>query len=196
MTIKPVVQRAPDLVLVEIAPLSQLITDAALSMAFRVGVFLLVIGLVDIFFQRFIFARDTMMSKQEVKDESKQAEGDPLMKSKIKQRQREIARAKMIRDVKKAAVVIRNPTHFAVALSYEKGMDPAPRCVAKGQDHIALRIVSEAERHKIPVVSKPELARELFRVVKVGHTIPQTLYKAVALVLAFVLRKKQARAEA
>jgi len=155
-----------------------------------------VIGLADVFFQRFIFAKDSMMSKHEVKEENKQAEGDPQMKVKIKQRQREIARAKMIRDVKKAAVVIRNPTHFAVALQYERGEDVAPRCVAKGQDHIALRIVAEAEKHKVPVVSKPELARELFRVVRVGHTIPQALYKAVAAVLAFVLRKKQARAEA
>jgi flagellar biosynthetic protein FlhB len=173
-----------------------MITDSALSMAFRVGVFLLVIGLADVFLQRFIFARDTMMSKQEVKDENKQAEGDPQMKGRIKQRQRDIARAKMIRDVKKAAVVIRNPTHFAVALQYERGRDAAPRCLAKGQDHIALRIISEAERHKVPVVSKPELARELFRVTKVGHTIPEALYKTVAAVLAFVFRKKQARAEA
>jgi flagellar biosynthetic protein FlhB len=195
-SIGSVVERAPELVLFEVAPLAGMIAEAALTMAFRVGVFLLVIGLADIFFQRFIFARDTMMSKHEVKEENKQAEGDPQMKSKIKQRQREIARAKMIRDVRKAAVVIRNPTHFAVALQYERGQDPAPRCVAKGQDHIALRIISEAEKHKIPVVSKPELARELFRVVRVGHSIPQVLYKAVAAVLAFVLRRKQMRATA
>lgn len=195
-TIAPLVLRASDLALVNLVPLSLLISDAALSMAFRVGVFLLAIGLVDIFFQRFSFMKDTMMSKQEVKDESKQSEGDPLMKSRIKQRQREIARAKMIRDVRKAAVVIRNPTHFAVALKYERGQDAAPRCVAKGREHIALRIIAEAVKHKVPVVSKPELARELFRVVRVGATIPDTLYKAVATILAFVLRKNRARAEA
>jgi flagellar biosynthetic protein FlhB len=195
-TISSVIDRAPELVLVEVSPLASLITEATLSMAFRVGVFLLVIGLADVFFQRFIFAKDTMMSKHEVKEENKQAEGDPQMKVKIKQRQREIARAKMIRDVKKATVVIRNPTHFAVALQYERGKDAAPRCLAKGQDHVALRIIAEAEKHRVPVVSKPELARELFRVVKVGHSIPQALYKAVAAVLAFVLRKNRARAEA
>jgi flagellar biosynthesis protein FlhB len=196
MTIRSVLSRAPELMLVGLGPLASLIADSALSMAFRVGVFLLVIGLADVFFQRFVFSRDTMMSKQEVKDETRQAEGDPQMKGRIKQRQREIARMKMIRDVKKAAVVIRNPTHFAVALQYERGRDAAPRCVAKGQDHIALRIIGEAEKHKIPVVSKPELARELFRVVRVGHTIPEALYKTVAAVLAFVFRKNQARAEA
>jgi flagellar biosynthetic protein FlhB len=196
MSIRSVIERAPELVLVDLSPLASMITDSALSMAFRVGVFLLVIGLSDVFLQRFLFARDTMMSKQEVKDENKQAEGDPQMKGRIKQRQREIARMKMIRDVKKAAVVIRNPTHFAVALQYERGKDAAPKCLAKGQDHIALRIISEAEKHKVPVVSKPELARELYRVVKVGHTIPEALYKTVAAVLAFVFKKKQARAEA
>jgi flagellar biosynthetic protein FlhB len=196
MTIRPIVERAPELILVDLVPLSDVITDAALTMAFRVGVFLLVIGLFDIFYQRFMFAKDTMMSKHEVKEEAKQAEGDPHTKGKIKQRQREIARAKMIRDVRKAAVVIRNPTHFAVALKYERGVDAAPKCVAKGQDHIALRIISEAERFKVPVVSKPELARELFRVAKVGSTIPEALYKAVAAILAFVLRRRQARAEA
>jgi flagellar biosynthetic protein FlhB len=195
-TVSEIVSRAPELTLVEIGPLSDVITDAALSMAFRVGVFLLVIGLVDIFYQRFSFMKDTMMSKHEVKDESKQAEGDPQMKGRIKQRQREIARAKMIRDVRKAAVVIRNPTHFAVALKYERGVDAAPRCLARGQDHIALRIIAEAEKHRVPVVSKPELARELYRVVRVGATIPEALYKAVAAILAFVMRRKQARTEA
>jgi flagellar biosynthesis protein FlhB len=195
-TIKSVVQRSPELLQVELGPLSNMITDASLSMAFRVGIFLLVIGLIDVFWQRFTFMKDTMMSKHEVKEESKQAEGDPHTKSRIKQRQREIARAKMLRDVRKAAVVIRNPTHFAVALKYERGVDAAPKCVAKGQDHIALRIIAEAEKHKVPVVSKPELARELHRVVKVGSTIPEALYKTVAAVLAFVLRRKQARAEA
>jgi flagellar biosynthesis protein FlhB len=196
ITIAPLMDRAPELMHVGLAPLSAMIADGALSMAFRVGTFLLAIGLADIFIQRFSFMKDSMMSKQEVKDESKQAEGDPQMKSRIKQRQREIARSKMIRDVRKAAVVIRNPTHFAVALKYERGKDAAPRCVAKGREHIALRIIAEAEKHKVPVISKPELARELFRVVKVGATIPEALYKAVAAILAFVLRKKQARAEA
>jgi flagellar biosynthetic protein FlhB len=196
LTVADVLRRAPELTLAEIGPLARIVADAALSMAFRVGVFLLVIGMIDVFYQRFTFMKDSMMSKHEVKEESKQAEGDPQMKSRIKQRQREIARAKMIRDVRKAAVVIRNPTHFAVALKYERGVDAAPRCVARGQDHIALRIVAEAERHRVPVVSRPELARELFRVTKVGAPIPEALYKAVAAVLAFVLRRKQARSEA
>jgi flagellar biosynthetic protein FlhB len=196
-TIGSIMARAPELMLVDVGPLSGLISDGALTMAFRVGVFLLFIGLVDVLWQRFTFMKDSMMSKNEVKEETKQAEGDPQMKSRIKQRQREIARAKMIRDVRKAAVIIRNPTHFAVALKYERGADAAPRCLAKGRDHIALRIIAEAEKHKVPVVSKPELARELHRVVRVGHTIPEALYKAVAGVLAYVLRRnRQTRAEA
>ncbi len=191
---EPLVMNSGGLAQVPLRDLIALLTDAALRMAFRVGTFLLLIAGFDFFFQRWKFSKDTMMTKHEVKEENKQAEGDPVMKGKIKSRQREIARSKMIRNVRKATVVIRNPTHFAVALKYERGVDGAPRVVAKGQDFLALRIIAEAEKHKVPVVSKPEVARELYRTVKVGNVVPETLYKAVAAILAFVLRQKQKRA--
>ena len=95
-----------------------------------------------------------------------------------------------------ASVVIRNPTHFAVALRYERGKDAAPMLLAKGQDIFALRIIGEAEKHGVPVVSRPELAREIFRTVRVGASIPPALYKAVAAILAYVLRTRKRKVEA
>ncbi|HYC76486.1 MAG TPA: EscU/YscU/HrcU family type III secretion system export apparatus switch protein, partial [Planctomycetota bacterium] len=167
---------------------------AALKLCLRVAMFLAALALFDVFWQRFSHKKSLMMSKQEVKDEHKQQEGDGRVKSEIKRRMKQMARQRMMRDVRTATVVIRNPTHFAVALRYERGKDSAPRVVAKGKDFLALRILAEAEKHKVPCVARPELARELYRAVKLGAFIPAGLFKAVAAVLAYVLSKRRVAA--
>jgi flagellar biosynthesis protein FlhB len=171
---------------------SGLVLEAALDLGFRVGLFLAALATFDFFWKKFLYKRDTRMTKQEVKEEHKQEEGDAAVKGEIKRRMRALARQKMIGDVKKASVVIRNPTHFAVALRYDKKEEFAPRLLAKGADKLALRIIAEAEKHKVPVVSKPEVAREIFRTVKVGAMIPPVLYKAAAAILAYVARRRRA----
>ena len=132
------------------------------------------------------------MTKQEVKDEFKQSEGDPQIKGKIRSKQREMAMARMMQEVPKADVIVTNPTHFAVALQYHKGM-PAPVVVAKGQDLVAQRIKEIGREHRIAIVENKPLARALYATVDLGAEVPQELYQAVAEVLAYVYRLKHRR---
>jgi flagellar biosynthesis protein FlhB len=135
---------------------------------------------------------DLKMSRQDLKDEMKQSEGNPAIKGRIRRLQRSLRRRQMLRDAEKASVVITNPTHFAVALSYEMAME-APVVIAKGRDLLAQEIKEVARWHGIPVLENPPLAQALYRSVEVGHPIPAALYAAVAEILAFVFRA-QARA--
>jgi len=127
------------------------------------------------------------MSKQELKDEMKEQDGNPEIKAKLRQLRAQRVRKRMMAEVPKATVVITNPTHFAVALRYEKGQ-AAPICVAKGVDELALRIRSVAEEHQVPIVENPPLARALHASVEIEDEIPVERYKAVAEVIGFVLR--------
>jgi flagellar biosynthetic protein FlhB len=147
---------------------------------------LLVIALIDAPYQKFAFMKRMRMTKQEIKDEMKDMEGQPEVKAKIRQRQREMANAKMIQKVKDADVVITNPEHFAVALSYDPTGDGAPILLAKGSDFLAQRIREEAEKHGIEIFSAPPLARALYFTTKLDHPIPEALYLAVAQVIAYV----------
>jgi len=149
---------------------------------------ILALSVFDIWFQRAQFARDMRMSKQEVKDEQKSSDGDPLVRSRIRQLQREVASRRMMQDVPKATVVVTNPTHFAVALSYENGNPQAPRVVAKGVDEVAARIRQVAREAGVLVYEDPPLARALHREVEIGDEIPEDLFQAVAGVLAYVYR--------
>ena len=126
------------------------------------------------------------MTKQEVKEEYKQTEGDPQIKGKIRQKQRQMAMSRMMREVPKADVVITNPTHFAVAIKYDPNEDDAPVVVAKGQDYVALRIKEVARESKVQIVENKALARTLYAAVDIGEAIPEELYQAVAEVLAYV----------
>ncbi len=194
-----VTSKIPDpgrLASMNIRDLSAITADLCLTLAMRTGLFLLIIGAIDYFWQRWSFNQDAMMTKQQVKEEHKQQEGDGQVKSRVKQRQREMARMRMMQEVKTATVVIRNPTHFAVALRYTRGKDPAPRIVAKGADLIALRIIAEAGKHGVPCIARPEVARELYRTVKIGGFVPASLFKAVAAILAYVLRRNAKGASA
>lgn len=142
----------------------------------------------DYFLQRFRFIQRNRMSKQEIKEEFRQTEGDPAVKAKIRQLRIERSRRRMIAAVPEATVVIMNPTHYAVALKYESGKMAAPICVAKGVDALALRIRKVAEEHEVPVVENPPLARALHAGVEVDEAIPPEHYKAVAQVIGYVMR--------
>ncbi len=130
------------------------------------------------------------MTKQEVKDEFKNAEGDPVIKSKIRRKMLEVSQRRMMQSVPQADVVITNPTHFAVALKYEPGMSRAPVVLAKGEDYLAQKIKDAAKEHDIEIVENKPLARALYYNVDIGAEIPPELYQAVAEVLAFVYKVK------
>ena len=149
---------------------------------------LAVIAAGDYFLQRYRFIERNRMSKQEIKDEFKQAEGDPLIKAKVKKIRMERARKRMMAEVPKATVVVMNPTHYAVALKYESGKMAAPICVAKGIDSLALKIREIAEENDVPVVENPPLARALYATVELDEPVPAEHYKAVAQVIGYVMR--------
>lgn len=165
-----------------------LVAHAALLFAVVLGV----IGGIDAGWQRFDFERKHRMSKQEVKDEHKDTDGNPQLKGRIRQMQHQIARRRMIQEVPKADVIVVNPTHFAVALRYDDARMRAPRVVAKGVDVMAQQIRLVADAHKIPLVEAPPLARALYATTEMGQEIPAALYVAVAQILAYVYQLKQA----
>ena len=152
---------------------------------------LLVLSIPDYLFQRFEHIESLKMSRQELKEERKLLEGDPLLRARMRERQREYARRRMMHEVPKADVVITNPVHYAVALKYEALVMNAPTCVAKGQDLVAQRIKQIAEENEVPIVENKPLARELYRRVEVGDEVPEDLFTAVAEVIAFVYRMKE-----
>ena len=147
---------------------------------------LLVIALIDAPYQRYSFIKRMRMTKQEIKDEMKDMEGRPEVKAQIRQRQREMANARMIQKVKDADVVITNPEHFAVALSYDPTGDGAPLLLAKGSDHMAARIREEAQKNGVEIFAAAPLARALYYSTKLDHPVPEALYLAVAQVIAYV----------
>lgn len=165
-----------------------------LALVFRMaatGAFALaVLAILDFFFQRWDYEQQMKMSRQEVKDEHKQSEGDPQLKSKIRSRQMDMSRRRMMEDVKTADVVVTNPIHFAVALKYDTETMVAPKIVAKGARLLAKRIRDVARQAGIPIVENPPLARALFKAGKVGGFVPISLYQSVAELLAFVYRRR------
>jgi flagellar biosynthetic protein FlhB len=150
------------------------------------------LAVADYVFQKWQFEKDQRMTKQETKEEMKQSEGDPKIKSRIRAIQMEMSRKRMMAAIPGAAVVITNPTHLAVALKYETGEMVAPRVVAKGQGFIALRIREIAAENHVPIVENKPLAQTLYKAVEIGKDIPVELYRAVAEILAFVYRMKGA----
>jgi flagellar biosynthetic protein FlhB len=154
--------------------------------------FVSVLGVADFAIQKWLYIQRMRMSVQEVKEEMKNREGDPHIRARVRQIQRERARARMMQDVPKADVVVTNPTHVAVALEYKRGQMRAPRVLAKGAGFIAVKIKEMAAEHQIPIVEKKQLARYIYRNIEVGELIPESLYTAVAEVLAYVykVRKK------
>lgn len=149
-------------------------------------IFLLVISILDYLFQRWKFMNDQKMTFKELKDEYKQTEGDPLIKSMRRQRQQQIAYGQMMAQVQEADFVVKNPDHIAMALKYDADMNTAPKVLAKGSELIAEQIIEIAQKHGIPIVENIPLARALFRLVRVNQEIPPELYRAVAEILIFV----------
>lgn len=158
----------------------------------RVSIIAAVLGIADLIYQKWMYNRELRMTKQEVKEEFKQMEGDPKIKSAIRQRQRQMASRRMMQAVPKATVVVTNPTHLAIALKYEQGKDSAPTCVAKGADNVAMKIKQIAKEANVPIVENKPVARMLYEKVDINESIPFELYQAVAEILAVVytLNKK------
>ena len=152
---------------------------------------LVAIAIFDYLYQRWHHEKQLMMTKQEVKEETKQTEGDPQLKARIRQIQREMSNARMMQEVPKADALIVNPTHFSVAILYDRDVMEAPEVTAKGTDHMALRMRTVARENSVPILERPELARDLYANVEIGETIPERFYKAIAEILAFVYRLRR-----
>jgi flagellar biosynthetic protein FlhB len=169
------------------AALARMLNIVAMCCACAVGV-LLLIALLDVPWQIFSHGKKLRMSKEDVRQEFKESEGDPMVKARIRQLQRQAARRRMMAEVPKADVIVTNPTHYAVALRYSEGDMAAPRVVAKGMGEIAARIRELAQENRVPMLEAPPLARALYRHVELGQEIPAALYTAVAEVLAWVFQ--------
>ncbi|TCP30314.1 flagellar biosynthetic protein FlhB [Scopulibacillus darangshiensis] len=168
----------------------RLIGKITLEMGFSASIFLMFLAIMDFMYQKFDFEKNIRMSKQEVKDEYKKTEGDPLIKSKIKEKQRQMAMRRMMQELPKADVVITNPTHYAVALKYVDGKMDAPVVLAKGADYLALKIREIANGHDVMIVEKRPLARALYHQLEIGDPVPESFFKAVAEILAYVYKLK------
>ena len=164
----------------------QLVGSMVIDLGIRIAMIYIIIALADYIYQKVKFSRDMRMTKQEIKDEYKQQEGDPQIKGKIRQKMQEVSRRRMMQNLPQADVVITNPTHYAVAIQYDPKIADAPIVLAKGEDYLAQRIKEAAKEHHIEIVENKPLARMLYANVEVGQVVPPELYQAVAEVLAFV----------
>ncbi len=166
------------------------VVDLTVRLALFVAGLLFVLAVADYGYQKYEYEKSLRMSKQDIKDEFKHQEGDPLVKSRIRERQRRMALSRMMQEVPKADVVVTNPTHYAVALRYDGATMDAPKVVAKGVDYLAIRIREVARTHDVVIMENPPLARALYERTEIGDAIPADLYHAVAEVLAYVYRLK------
>jgi len=174
----------------EFAAAAAEIGSLALTLLLWIGAIVTVIATVDLAYQRYDFQKRNMMSKTEVDDERKRADGDPMMKSRQKGARIELLKQRMISEIPRADVILTNPTHYSVALRYDRQVDAAPTIVAKGVDDMAMMIRKVAKEHDVPLMEDPPLTRALYRAVKVGQTVPEKFYHAVATVLSHVYRLK------
>ena len=165
-----------------------LLAEVGFDMGMRVSELLVVAAVVDFAYQRFQYEKTIRMSRQEVKDELRNAEGDPQTRQRLRSQMRNVSQRRMMQAVPQADVLVTNPTHLAIALRYDPKAMGAPRIVAKGEALMAERIIAVAKEHRVPIVRNIPLAHALYRSVDIGGEIPATLYKAVAEVLAFVYR--------
>ena len=182
--------RIPALMMSELESSFAVLAAIIYDLAFQIALVILVLAILDYGYQWWEHMQNLKMSKQEVKEEMKQTEGNPQIKGKIREKQRAMAMRRMMSEVPKADVVITNPTHFAVAIKYEAGME-APAVIAKGSDFIAQRIREIAKENDVTIVENKPLAQALFKNAEIGDLIPPDLYKAVAEVLAYVYRLKR-----
>ena len=167
--------------------------DSAFALIWKIGLVYLAIAAADFAWEKYKFKKDMMMTKEEVKEEWKQTEGDPHTKSRIKKLMYEASKHRMMKDLPTADVVITNPTHYAVAIKYDMQKDAAPSVIAKGVDELAMRIKEVAREHNIPIQENRELARALYKMCDIGDKIPATLFKSVAQILAYVYNLKKSK---
>lgn len=170
--------------------IAQTACNLALKLVLRIMTIMLLVSFLDFGYQKWQHKKDLMMTKQEIKEEYKETEGNPQIKGRVRSIQKSLARQRMLSQVKKATMVITNPTHYAVALAYSPEME-APRVVAMGVDFLALKIIGSARKSGIPIIQNPSLARALYKQVRLDETIPVELYRAVAKVLAYVFQQKR-----
>jgi len=185
------IDQLPGLMSMDVIQSASWIGSVIIQVAMAVGIAMLIIGILDFFYQRWEYERNIKMSKQEVKEEYKMLEGDPQVKSKIKSVQRRMAMSRMMAQVPEADVIIRNPTHYAIALKYLPEKNNAPVVLAKGKGYVAARIIKIAGEHHVEMTESPELARSLYDATEVGMEIPPDFYKAVADILAYVYELKR-----
>lgn len=174
-------------------PWDILSTVASLTalMGIAAALVLILIAVLDYIYEKYEYEKTLKMSKQDIKDEHKNAEGDPQVKSKIKQRQREMAMRRMMQEIPSADVVITNPTHYAIALKYDEQNMDAPKVIAKGTDFVAQKIKLIAKEHDVVMVENRPLARAMYDKVEIGDFVPEEFFKAVAEILAYVYRIKR-----
>lgn len=187
--------RIPEMLLAGFMPIDSAFAKATslfLSVAMSVSAALMVIGIADLGWEKWKHYQEMRMSMQDIKDERKEDEGDPLVKARMRRLASELTKQAVNREVPKASVVVTNPTHFAVALKFEQGSMDAPKVVAKGADHMAKKIIEIAKSNGVAVVERKAVARFLYFNVKVGKSIPYELYMAVAEIINFVNRQKRA----
>jgi flagellar biosynthesis protein FlhB len=191
VVIKPVFDESPNYVNYDSPGLLHLIYALTGKILMVVVVVLSVIAIIDWLYQRYTFMQQMRMSKQELKDEYRQSEGDPIIKQRLRQMRADKARKRMMAAVPKATAIVTNPTHYAIALLYEDGKMEAPKLVAKGVDTVALKIREIAKEHNVPIMENPPLARALFANVEIDEEIPADYYKAVAEIISFVFRLRK-----
>lgn len=190
---KPIYDRSAELAAVDPAAFPELALQGMLALLFAVTLVGGLVAAVDISFQRFEYHRRQRMTLQEMREELRSTDGDPHVKAALKRKRRQFSQRRMMADVPGATVVITNPTHYAVALRYERGEDAAPVCVAKGVDHLALRIRELAQGAGVPLIEDRPLARGLYATVEVGQPIPPAHFEAVARVIGIVWAQKARR---
>ncbi|RZJ32584.1 MAG: flagellar biosynthesis protein FlhB [Brevundimonas sp.] len=194
MVMKPHVREFENLSAMPPAAILPLARDMAIALMAAALIFLSFTAGADYLWQRFRFAKRMRMSKEELKEDYKQSEGDPHVKAKLKQIRAQRSRQRMMQNVPKATVIVTNPTHYSVALRYEPSEgDAAPVCVAKGVDAVALRIREVAREHNVPIVENIPLARALYAAVEVDETIPREHFEAAARIIGFVMGKRKKR---
>lgn len=188
---QPELMRIDQLVGLDLLDAMAELKDEALKLLAGIVAVMTVLAAGDVAYQRFSYLKKMRMSKQDVKEEYKQAEGDPMIRMRLRQIRMERARTRMMAAVPRATVVVTNPTHYAVALQYEPDEMPAPKLVAKGADLIAKRIRELAEEHKVPIVENAPVARALYAAVEVDQMVPPEHYKVVAEIISFVFKLKR-----
>jgi len=190
LILKSEVQKIPYLVSYTVESLLVYLGYLSVKLFFVIGMIMAGLAGLDYLYQRWDLEKQMMMTKQEIKEEHKQREGDPMIKARVRRIQREMANRRMMEDIPKADVVITNPTHIAVVLKYGENL-PAPQLIAKGADYMAEKIKELAREHKIPIVENKPLARTIYKTMKLKQVIPKELFVAVAEVLSYVYKLKR-----